>query len=305
MKPIVSPQTRQQVLALRQCHTMSEVAKQTQLPLGTVKTICARSGAFKDNPKLRELFRLPPIRQSASTALSVPALPPQEVVTGDEEIDAVLWLHQVIGTGQADLIDKAMEAAKRIKTPLKDLQQRYMNLLVSQRPGDWTVMFQTINFCDLDGLAQSSKQKRSRQHEALSRFGSVDTLFANTPAEQFCIDTLAELKFDPHDTKDEAKIDKRFAAHPDLMPHTLSDCLHELDYWNDLDSIRHATSANAGDPRREAYARERSIFRQLGRIRSKSKAEAVAVLNYLWESDSIDGDDEKAIFLNLAVSGFN
>jgi hypothetical protein len=36
----------------------------------------------------------------------------------------------VIRTGQADLIEKAMEASKRIKTPLKELSDRY-----SETPG--------------------------------------------------------------------------------------------------------------------------------------------------------------------------
>jgi len=61
MKPPVSLELRQHVLALRRTHTFSEVAKSTNLPLGTVKTICSRSGAFRDNLKLRKLFALPGI----------------------------------------------------------------------------------------------------------------------------------------------------------------------------------------------------------------------------------------------------
>jgi hypothetical protein len=46
------------VLELRRGHSLREVSSLSGLPLGTVKTICARSGAFKDNPRLRELFSL-------------------------------------------------------------------------------------------------------------------------------------------------------------------------------------------------------------------------------------------------------
>lgn len=55
-----------QILDLRRGHSLREVASMAGLPLGTVKTICARSGAFKDNPRVRELFTLPPIQLSLS-----------------------------------------------------------------------------------------------------------------------------------------------------------------------------------------------------------------------------------------------
>lgn len=152
LKQAVSPAARQQVLDLRRYQSLSAIAKQTGLPLGTVKTICARSGAFKDNPALRALFSLPPIQLSSGTELVVPELPPQANVTGDKEIDAVLWLREVIKSGQPALIEKAMRAAQRIKTPLKELADRYMKHLVSKNPGDWTVAFTTIGFEDLTGL---------------------------------------------------------------------------------------------------------------------------------------------------------
>lgn len=33
---------------------------------------------------------------------------------------------------------------------------------------------------------------------------------------------------------DKDKVAERFKARPDLLPHTLADCLCELDYWNHL-----------------------------------------------------------------------
>jgi hypothetical protein len=263
-----------QVLELRRSHSLREVAAQIGIPLGTVKTICARSGAFKDNPRLRELFSLPAIQSSNSTALAVPTLPPQEVVTGDEEIDAVLWLREVIKTGQADLIEKAMEAAKRIKTPLKELQDRYLKHLVSKNPGNWTVAFQTFGFDDLEGLAHGSTKKATRQHEATARFGSIEGLFSDTPAELFARDALAGLKMKKdYGEYDEGHVDKRFQAHPDLMPNTLSDCLYELAYWHDLYVLRNAYGCV--DQGRDAYARECFAFRCLARIKPKTKPEAI------------------------------
>lgn len=124
-KQRISDDVRQRVLDLRRSHSLREVAAMTGLSLGTVKTLVSRSGKFRDNAKHRELFSLPPIRESEETLPSVPELPPQENVTGDREVDAALWLHQVINTGNAALIERAMEGAKKIKTPLPVLQQRY------------------------------------------------------------------------------------------------------------------------------------------------------------------------------------
>lgn len=145
-----------QVLELRRGHSLREVAAQTGLPLGTVKTICARSGAFKDNPQHRVLFTLPEVQ--SSTTLAAPMLPTESPVTGDKEIDAVLWLREVIKTGRADLIEKAMEAAKRIKTPLKDLEKRYTAHLIAKIGGSWVTALGSF------GLP----------HTLLERFSGID-----------------------------------------------------------------------------------------------------------------------------------
>lgn len=289
-----------QVLALRRGHSLREVAAQTGLPLGTVKTICARSGAFKDNPQHRALFTLPVVQTSASTALAMPTLPPESPVTGDKEIDAVLWLREVIKTGQAGLIEKAMEAAKRIKTPLKDLEKRYLDHLTARNPGNWTVAFQTFGFADLEALAQGSTQTLTRKNEALARFGSIDTLFSDTPAELFSIEALAGLKPSKNFGElDAGQVDKRFQAHPDMMPNTLSDCLYELAYWHDLYTLRNAVNRDASDQGREAYARECFTFRCLARIKPKTKPEAVAVFRYLADRERMDDDETESILLNL------
>ncbi len=302
MKPLVSIKTK--VLELRRIHSLREVAEQTGLPLGTVKTICARSGAFRDNQTLRSLCTLPAIQTSASTELAVPMLPPESVVTGDKEIDAVLWLREVIKTGQAALIDKAMQAAKRIKTPLKVLEKRYLDFLVTKNPGNWTVAFQTFGFADLEALAQGSTKNLTRKNEALARFGSIENLFASTPAEQFCIDALVGLKpRKDYGGLDDAQVDARFKAHPELMPHTLSDCLHERAYWHDLYTLRRAVDHDAGDPGTEAYARECFAFRCLAHIRPKIKGEAIAVFRYLADSDCMDRSETESIMLNLIGTG--
>ena len=270
----------------------------TALPLGTVKTLCSRSGAFRDNPKHRQLFTLPPIKDSASTDLAVPELPPQEVVTGDKEIDALLWLRSVISTGQASLIEKAMIAADRIKTPLADLENRYTKHMIATHPGSLGAALASFGFADLKGLAKSSIEKLGKQQEAGARFGG--DLFADTPAERFCADALDGLDRGTGWTFDKTEVDARFTECADLLPHTLGDCLHELVYWDQLGRLRTAVEGvGAGDPSPEASAREDFVFRCLARIRARSKDEAIAVFHYLDKSERQDDDEANNILLNL------
>lgn len=306
MKPTVSKapasrqlsgELRQRVLDLRRTHSLRRVAELTELPLGTVKTLCSRSGAFRDNPGHRAMFTLPPIKESLNTEVSVPQLPPQQVVTGDKEVDAVLWLHSVIRTGQAALIEKAMKAAARIKTPLKELEKRYTAYLVKAHPGSLFAAMSSFGFSDLESMAKRSVEKLARRQEANARFG--EEIFANTPAEQFCEDALAGVDDGENGWNlDEKQVDSVFDGHLALLPHTLSDCLHELTYWNALYFLRHAT-ADCGDSSKEVQARDDFIFRRLALIRARTATEAVAVFRYLSESDRMDRAETESILLNL------
>jgi hypothetical protein len=300
MKPPVSQDTRQRVIELRRSHSYAEVAKQTGLPLGTVKTICTRSGVFRDNPAQRVLFALPAIQASKQTALAVPQLPAQNAVTGDKEIDAVLWLREVIGTGKADLIEKAMLAAKKIKTPLADLEKRYRDYLVAHHPGNMFAALSSFDFGDLEALAKRATRKLTLSNEAIARFGDEASLFADTPAEQFCIKALAGVKEGDMWGLDAQEAAQRFKAHPDLMPHTLSDCLHELAFWHELYSLRDAAGGTgSGDRGSEVNAREDFVFALLAEIRPRDKTESIAVLHYLAEKEYMDRKETDAILLNL------
>lgn len=298
MKTTLPDQLRRRVIELRRTHSLREVAEMTALPLGTVKTLCSRSGAFRDNPKHRELFTLPTIKASTSTDLAVPELPPQEAITGDKELDALLWLREVISTGQAPLIEKAMIAADRIKTPLADLQKRYTKYITEKHPGSFGAAMSSFGFADLKGLAARSIERLTRQQEANARFD--DDLFEDTPAERFCADTLDGLDRGTGWTFDNAEVDARFSECADLLPNTLTDCLHELAYWDNLCSLRTAVEGvGAGDLPAEASARDYFVFRRLARIRARTKDEAIAVFHYLAKSDRQDEDEANDILLNL------
>lgn len=298
-KPKVSDDLRRRVLDLRRRHSLREVAEATGLPLGTVKTITSRSGAFRDNAQQRALFALPPIKASAETLPSVPELPPQRAVTGDAEVDALLWLREIIETGQGALIERAMEAAKRIKTPRADLEKRYRDHLTRMNPGNLFAALSSFNVGDLEGLAARSVEKHRLCIEGCARFG--DDLWADTDAEAFCIEALRGLKPGQWGILDEGEVAERFKARPDLLPNTLADCLYELAYWRDLYRLRGAACQYAADGEgpEEASARERFVFTLLGEIRPRSREEAKAVLRYLIANGRKDDQEADAILDNL------
>lgn len=298
MRHRVSDDQRQQVLDLRRRHSLREVAEITGLPLGTVKTLVSRSGVFRDNEQHRAMFTLPPISASTETLPSVPELPPQEVVTGDTEVDAVLWLRLIIGTGQAALIDRAMEGAKKIKTPLNVLEKRYTAHLMATNPGHPFAAMSSFGFADLETLATRAIERHRLRLEGTARFG--DDLLADTEAEAFCIEALRGLKATGQfGDFDKSEVAARFNAHAELLPHTLADCLYELSYWDQLYRLRNAVDRDASDGPPDATARDWFVFGLLAQIRPRDKAEALAVFRYLIASQRDDMAESEAILCNL------
>lgn len=286
---------REQVITLRRTHSLSEVASLAGLSLGTVKAIVSRSGLFTDNPRHRAMFTLPPLQSSGETLPAVPELPPQQVVTGDKEIDALLWLRLVIETGEPARIAQAKEAAGKITAPLKELEQRYGKWLVAQGGHPFAGMF-SIGFADLDGLAKHSIERRANETEAIGRFG--DALWDDTQAEAFCLESLRGLETETWDYPPEL-VAERFKAHPELMPHTLSDCLHELAYWDDLYRLRRACSKDY-DTHQEVWSRDQFIFTvMLAELRPRNREEARATLRYLMGSERDDSPEAERILDNL------
>ena len=305
MKPPVAktrllPELRARVLELRRTHSTADVARQTGLSVGTIKTICSRAGATRDNTAARAFFALPPLAQPSTSAVTAPAaLPQQRNVTGDVDIDAMLWLREVIQTGDTTLIDTAIEAAKRVKTPVKELENRYGDYLLRANGGNtMQAVFGSIDFGNLAGLAKNVLDRQARCREAVARFGSEAAVFDDTEPELFCIQALAKVKregrFGDYPLKPTCAA---FEAHTDKRPHTLSDCLVELAFWDALYHLRSAWK-NSGDDLPQVSARRDYLHRCMGVLRCKGKDEAKAVLRYL-AGPGQDAMDEEATDLVL------
>lgn len=257
-----------------------------------------------NNEKLRELLALPPIKPSASTALAVPQYPPPKAVTGDREVDAVLWLQAVIRTGDATLIDNALEAANAITTPMKELGQRYGDFLLSKHGNAMTAAFGSIGFGELESQAERAKERAARRHEALSRFGDEKAVFAETPAEKACQSALRGVgKNEPilGYALDDAV--PRFEKREALRPHTLDDCLYAMAHWNKLYWLRAAWD-NAGGHWPQVQAHDDYCFAQMAKIKPRTSQEALRVFEHL-DEDRMDRQESPAILRNLIVSGWS
>lgn len=290
----ITDQQRAQVLELKRKHSYSEVAAITGLPLGTVRTIVRRSGALSDNPQHRLMFTLPAIKRSTSTQLAVFVMPSQRSVTGDLEVDALLWLREVIATGDPLAIDTAQTAVANIKTPLAKLETRYANYLRKNGGGNMFAAFKSIGFADIEGHVKKSKTTALLRREAAARFGNDPDIM--TEAEKWAIRVLDGVDVGLMDS-DRSGIADRFKQHPELMPHTLVDCLYELSFWSDLYWLKQA--ADADEPAQECYEREHFVFDLMAEIRPRNRGEAKAVLQYIIDNERKDDRSADAILFNL------
>ena len=162
-------------------------------------------------------------------------------------------------------------------------------------------VFGSIGFANLKGLANRVLGNQARRREAIARYGSEQAVFATLPQEQFCMDALAlvPVASGVWGSIDQAQANAAFAQHPDMVPHTLADCLHELGYWDALYRLRHGWD-NAGDDLPEVYARRCYLDSHcLSTIRPKSRAEAIAVLRYMAEHEMFNRSETDAVLENL------
>lgn len=261
-----------------------------------------------DNQRLRALFALPPIQESSSTSVAVPEMPPQKTVTGDPEVDAVLWLQEVVKTGNQLLIDKAMEAAKRIQTPMETLGKRYGGYVLRRSKGNtMAAVFSSIGFGELESQAKRAIAKRAGKHEALARFGDEATLFSDTPAERACIKALRGVK-KPKGAHyyDDFVVAERFSKHLALAltPTSINDCLHAIKYWNEIYRLRSSAADMAGDHSEQATAHEWYCFAMMAQIQPRSADEAMAAFDHMINEDKLDQSDSKSILRNLVRSGW-
>lgn len=262
---------------------------------------------MQDNGAFRALFTLPPMQTSASTDLIVPETPAPKNETGDRELDAVLWLRDCIKTAHPVLIEHALIAFKQIRTPAKELEKRFCDYLTRVSGGNpMAALFGGFGFGDLEALARNTTERQSRKDEALSRFGSIDALFAETAAETACKAALKGLrkKKDSIWGYDQEQASARFMKYPELVPATMADCLHSQAYERHLYQLRCASVEIAGEHWDQFQEHADFCFRQLAHIKPRTKDEAMAVFEHLEAVSGMDRKEGPAILRNLIASGW-
>lgn len=260
---------------------------------------------MQDNQAFRDLFTLPPVQASTSTALAIPEMPAPKKVTGDREVDSVLWLQECVSTGHQALIDKALEASKQITTPMKDLGLRYSQYLARQHGSTFMAALGSMSFGELEAQARAAVERKQKQHVALSRFGTVEALFDDTPAEEACKKALRGLKCNKSTnySYDEAQASERFAKKPHLQPFTLADCVYGQVYWDELYKLR-CPFDQCGDSPPYAFAQDEHCCALMAELAPRSKDEALAVFGYMDEHDIAERTAGPAILRNLISGGW-
>lgn len=260
---------------------------------------------MNDNQAMRDLFTLPPISSSASATLTTPKMPLQKIVTGDKEVDAVLWLQDIVKTGNQGFIDKALEAIKYIKTPMEELGNRYAAHLQQTQPNNvFAALFATMGFGELENKANDAIKNAALRHEAMSRFGSEEALFKELPAERQCRLALKGMKADEYGFLNDEVAAGKFELRPALVPSTIDDCLYIIHFWDNLYKLRNAVCSSYTDATIEAYAHETYAFFMLGQVNISSQKDALAAFNHIQQSGKSDWEEVPLIFSHLISSGW-
>ncbi|MFB1489355.1 MULTISPECIES: hypothetical protein [unclassified Thiocapsa] len=190
------------------------------------------------NLEHQRLFTIPEPLYSNETALTVPTLPEQTIVTGDREIDACLWLCEVCRTARnPHVLDLVLEAAERITTPSEEIERRYREWLQYQPNMDPLVMaFATFDMANIEVKVKKARERINNYNEYAAIFGSYPEAMMPTPAEQMVMHTIGALPDgDPWRLKQDTRKELFTRS---VNPTTLSEVAAELRYWSWLNQVR-------------------------------------------------------------------
>ena len=259
------------------------------------------------NPEHRALFTIPTPVVSDSTALAIARpLPKQERVTGDLEVDAALWLRQICQSAMdMATLDKALEGAKKITTPAKELEDRYAKFMQAQGAHPMQAVFGSFDMANIERHVEHARKRIEWNAVAMAVFGTYEAVMAPTPPEQMLQrSTPARLpKADSWQWTPE-QMTKVFARA--VNPSTLSEAVAEIRYWHWLyDVRRHAHQTRYpgdyfGDEDFLVQAHGEYAERLLRELPPVDRAEAVAVAAAL---DELGLDQERQIPILMHLVG--
>ncbi|QWL80935.1 hypothetical protein HQ395_20440 [Aeromonas hydrophila] len=278
----LTQEQKDRIVEMRRTHSLKEIAAITEIPLGTVRTICFRAGvkAPTTNSEHMSFFKLPEPQEGAGRQLAMFQEPEKRAETGDRELDAFLWLLKVIDSGEPALIERALRAAEGMESTSEELSDRYSRAVMASTGNIIAAAFAGFGWDNLKGRAERAIEKRIRACDAMARFG--DSIMEPTMQEYFCIEALKGLESKTYFLDADA-VDSRFMKYPHLMPGTIEDCVRELAFWSDLYWLKSA--ADAGEPVSQASDREYFVWRLMTKIRPRSKDEAAMAFEFILNRD--------------------
>lgn len=298
---------KEQILSLKRSgRGYKTISRVTGVNINTVKTICRRSGQFRDNPEHRVLFTIPEPKYSTDLATIKP-LPPSQVITGHKQTDAYLWVLEVIKTGEPAHIAAAEAALKKLTIPPKEAQERYTRYL-QQKGAGWTAALSTMWLDNPQHFISKARLQREKAARVRGVFGSHEAVFEPVPAECLIESRYGSYREIYCDYMQEG--DGEF-IYTDVLPapYTLSDVVREYQYWDWLSQMR-------GAAHRELYPednlwenshlwhRESWLEKQLETIRPVSREEALDILKWYLASENFAdmGRRQDGVYLNLIGS---
>ncbi|WP_431355459.1 hypothetical protein [Dryocola clanedunensis] len=302
------------------------ISRATGVNINTVKSLCRRSGLFRDNPEHRVLFTIPEPKYSRELA-TVKPLPPQRAITGHKQTDAYLWVLEVIKLDEPAHLEAAQAALEKLTISPKDAQKRYTRYLQDNGVDSFNIMFGTMSMDDPQHYIKNAREQAARAAEVRAVFGSYEAIYHElTPPEQMLEDALGWIFDDSYGWTEEEKqrgsihgervmemYDLRTNKALDSMenvlpePYTLSDVVREFQYWDWVYCMRSTARKEIdpgayGDDGGAVSERESWLDKKLETIRPVSREEALEVLKWYLQSERHQGcmdADSDGVYLNL------
>lgn len=278
-----------------------------------------KSPAVQGNKEHQRLFMIP-VPQNIDIPLTQKELPVQKVITGDQQTDAYLWIVEVIKTNDPFYLSIAEEALSKLTITPKQAQENYSAYLSRNGAHALQIAFGSIGLDNPHELIEAAKLANIKAMEVLRVFGSFEAALEYTPAERLMrAEEIIALYEHGCLTEEELaegvvrgqrvwEIDeqRREASQgfKDLLPdpETLSDVIHELEYWNWLYRARSiALKELYNDYPPDDYMisdREDYLAKKLEIIKPVDRKEAKQVLEWILENERFNEDNDN-ILLNL------
>uniref|UniRef100_UPI001B3008A7 hypothetical protein n=1 Tax=Vibrio crassostreae TaxID=246167 RepID=UPI001B3008A7 len=215
-------------------------------------------------------------------------LPPQQRVTGDKEVDAYLWLRQIVSEVPHPMVfNLAEEAVKKLTRPLKELVDAYSSWAIQQDGASAIgVAFGTFHMDNFAGTLEGHRKKLEQFNAAKGHFGTIEAAFELTEPEAILVDRWV---LDYGDRQESPLLRESEYYHMlDVLPKptSITEVLNELEYWDELYSLRYALEEC--EQHCLVEIRIHWLECQLPVMPPASKEEAVRLAEYISTDDRLD-----------------